>query len=242
MGKFTRWIAGGLGWAFFGPVGGILGFVLGSFLENENPASYQTGYKGKTTTPGDFAVSLLVLVAAVMKADGKVLRSELDYVKEYFVKAFGESSAGEAIILLRDLLKQNIDVKAVATQIRSQLDYASRLQMMHFLFGIANADGRLHPGELKTLEMIAGHLGISMKDHDSIKAMFYNDIDSAFRILEVDRTATDEEIKKAYRKMAMKYHPDKVAYLGEDIRKAAHEKFQKVNESYEKIKKERGIV
>jgi len=241
MEKFTRWIAGGLGWAFFGPLGGILGFVLGSFLESDSVTT-KTGSPHQNTTTGDFAVSLLVLVAGVMKADGKVLRSELNYVRTYFVNAFGESSAGEAMILLRDLLKQNIDIKAVSIQIRSRLDYSSRLQMMHFLFGIANADGKLHPEELNMLRVISVYLGISNKDHDSIKAMFFDSIDSAYKILEVNKTASDEEIKKSYRKMAVKYHPDKVAYLGEDIKKAANEKFQKVNEAYERIKKERGII
>jgi len=241
MGKFTRWIAGGLGWAFFGPLGGILGFVLGSFLDNENVNS-QFRKENNVTTTGDFAVSLLVLVASVMKADGKVLRSELDYVKAYFIRTFGESAAGEAIMLLRDLLKQDIDIKAVSMQIKTRLDYASRLQMLHFLFGIANADYRVQAEEINILRILSGYLGISMKDYESIKAMFYDDIESAYKILEVDPSASDEEIKKAYRKMALKYHPDKVAYLGEDIRKAADEKFQKVNESYEKIKKERGIV
>ncbi len=241
MEKFTRWIAGGLGWAFFGPLGGILGFVLGSFLESDS-VTMKTGSPRQNTTTGDFAVSLLVLVAGVMKADGKVLRSELNYVKAYFVNAFGESSAGEAMILLRDLLKQNIDIKAVSIQIRSQLDYSSRLQMMHFLFGISNADGKLHPEELNMLRVISVYMGISNKDHDSIKAMFFDNIDSAYKILEVNKTASDEEIKKSYRKMAMKYHPDKVSYLGEDIKKAANEKFQKVNEAYERIKKERGII
>ena len=241
MGNFTKWLAGGLGWAFFGPLGGILGFVMGSFIDNSELMETERPATGTTTT-GDFAVSLLVLVAAVMKADGKVVRSELDYVKAYFVRVFGESSAGEALILLRDLLKQDIDMKAVTIQIRSRLDYASRLQMMHFLYGIANADNRLHPGELNILQIIAGYLGINDKDHGSIKAMFIEVSDGAYKILEVDRSATNEEIKKAYRSMAIKYHPDKVAYLGDDIKKAANEKFQKVNEAYEKIKKERGIV
>ncbi len=241
MEKFTRWIAGGLGWAFFGPLGGILGFVLGSFLDSDNLEGQFKGKVGKTTT-GDFAVSLLVLVAAVMKSDGKVMRSELDYAKGYFIKIFGESSAGEAIMLLRDILKQDIDLREVAIQIRSRLDYSSRLQMLHFLYGIANADDYIHAGELHVLNLIAGYLGLNEKDSQSIKAMFVEDTDGAYQILEINRSATNEEIKKAYRTMAVKYHPDKVAYLGEDIKKAANEKFQKVNEAYEKIKKERGII
>ena len=241
MEKFTRWIAGGLGWAFFGPLGGILGFVIGSFIDSEK-SDWQVEGTAKTTTTGDFAISLLVLVAAVMKADGRVMRTELDYVKRYFVQVFGESSASEAIVLLRDILKQEINLREVTQQIRTRLDYSSRLQMLHFLYKVANADGVIHPDELKVLQIITGFLGINKLDGESIKAMFIEDIHSAYKILETDPSASNEDIKKAYRNMALKYHPDKVAYLGDDFKKAAHDKFQKVNEAYNKIKKERGII
>jgi DnaJ like chaperone protein len=239
MGNFAKWIAGGLGWAFFGPVGGVLGFVLGSFIEPQ--VSIQRSRAGATTT-GDFALSLMVLVAAVMKADGKVLKAELDYVKRYFTQAFGEGVASEAVMMLRDLLKQNIDIKEVTLQMKVRLDYPSKLQMLHFLYGVSMADGQAHPNEVRLIELISGYLGISSKDYESIKAMFVPNTDTAYKILEVEPTVTDEELKKAYRRMAVKYHPDKVAYLGEDFKKTANEKFQKVNEAYEKIKKERGIV
>ena len=239
MGKFTKWIAGGLGWAFLGPLGGILGFVLGSIFDESKQQQQTSGYN--MTTTGGYAMSLLVLVAAVMKADDKVRRSELDYVKKYFVQIFGEESASEALKMLRDLLKQNIPLKNVCVQIRQNMDYSSRLQLIHFLFGIAGADGSIHPKELNVIEFICQHLGISDSDRESIKSMFVEDTQSAYKILEIDPSATDEEVKKAYRKMANKYHPDKVSHLGEDFQKAANQKFQKVNEAYEKIKKERNL-
>ncbi|TDN97179.1 TerB family tellurite resistance protein [Sunxiuqinia elliptica] len=243
MGKFAKWIAGGLGWAFLGPLGGIVGFVVGSMMDTNNgqagPAGSTTTRQPHTTTTGGYVMSLLVLVAAVMKADGKVLRSELEYVKQFFVRSFGSSSAQEAIKMLRDLLKQNIPVADVCLQIQKNMDYSSRLQLLHFLFGIAQADGQVDTTEFKMIEHMAQNMGISSKDFESIKAMFIANTDAAYKILEVDANATDEEIKKAYRKMAMKYHPDKVSYLGEDFQNAAKEKFQKVNEAYESIKKER---
>ncbi|MGC9375712.1 MAG: TerB family tellurite resistance protein, partial [Bacteroidales bacterium] len=133
MGKFGKWIAGGLGWAFFGPLGGILGFALGSLMENVD-AQQKSGYS--ITTSGSFAASLLVLVAAVMKADGRVLKSELNYVKKYFVQSFGEDSAAEAIRMLRDILKQNIPVQSVCLQIKQNLDYSSRLELIHLMLGV----------------------------------------------------------------------------------------------------------
>ena len=245
MGKFGKWVAGGLGWAFFGPIGGIVGFVVGSMIDTEKGKQLVNGSptsKSRVTTTGGYVMSLLVLVAAVMKADGKILKSELDYVKQFFIQSFGASSAQEAIKMLRDLLKQNIPVADVCRQIQKNMDYSSRLQLLHFLFGIAQADGEIDSSELNMIDLIAKNMGISLKDIDSIKSMFIKNTDAAFKILEVEPTATDEEIKKAYRKMAVKYHPDKVSYLGEDFQKAAKEKFQKVNEAYETIKKERSMA
>lgn len=238
MGKYGKWIGGGLGWAFLGPLGGVLGFIVGSVIDQ----SGQTKLIEKgVTTRGDFAVSLLVLIAAVMKADKKVLKSELDYVRQYFVQNFGQVSAQEAMLMLRDILNQQIPLKDVTNQIKTRLDYPSRLQLIHFLFGISHADRQVHPEEVKIIRLIAGYLGITVKDVESIQSMFYEDTESAYKILEIDKNASEEDIKKAYRKMAVKYHPDKVSYLGEEFKKVAKEKFQKVNEAYEKIKRERGM-
>lgn len=237
MSKYGKWIAGGLGWAVLGPIGGIIGFALGSLLENTDT----TVYTGQTSR-NSFLVSLLVLVAEVMRADGKVVRSELEYVKKYFLKNFGEAASKEALVLLRDILKKSVPLKDVCYQVRDNMDYPSRLQLIHLLFGISNADGVLHPGEISVITNVATWIGISSADFDSIKSMFYDSLESSYKVLEVSPNATVEEIKKAYRNMALKHHPDKVSYLGEDIRKAAEVKFQKVNEAYERIKKERGFV
>jgi len=243
MAKVGKWITGGLGWAFFGPIGGILGFVVGSMFDNTQVIyGRQDNQTNLQTTQGGYIMSLLVLVAAVMKADGKVLKSELEYTKQFFVNAFGVSAAQEAIRILRDLLNQNIPVTDVCRQIRQNMDHPSRLQLLHFLFGIAAADGVVHPEEHKLIKHIAEQMGISQKDYESIESMFVANTDAAYKILEADPSATDDELKKAYRKMALKYHPDKVHYLGEEVQKAAHEKFQKVNEAWEIIKKQRGIV
>ncbi|MFP4447893.1 MAG: TerB family tellurite resistance protein [Bacteroidales bacterium] len=239
MAKFTKWIAGGLGWAFLGPIGGILGFVLGSLVDESSTQGAKSGYS--MTTTGSFSVSLLVLVAAVMKADNRVMRSELNYVKRFFIENFGEESAAEALKMLRDLIKQNIPINEVCQQIKQNMDYSSRLQLLHFLYGIANADGQIHESELRIINRIANGIGIGIKDRNSIQSMFIEDTDYTYKILEVEPSASDEEIKKAYRKMANKYHPDKVSHLGEDFQKVAHQKFRKVNEAYEKIKKERNI-
>ena|SRR5664279_4517838 len=238
MGIFGKWLGGGLGFAMGGPIGGLLGFLVGSMIDGTtvHTSTYTTG-----THQGDFGMSLLVLVAAVMKADGKIVRSELDYVKHFFIRQFGQESAKQALLTLKDILKQDIPVRDVCLQIKGNMDYASRLQLLHLLFNISLADTVIHPSEIQIIEQISSYLGVGSSDFLSIKNMFIPETDSSYKILEIERTATDEEIKKAYRKMALKYHPDKVSHLGDDIRKSADEKFSRVNEAYNKIKKERNL-
>ncbi len=236
-GRYGKWIGGGLGWAFGGPIGGILGFIFGSMYDGMQSGAYEY----RTTQRGDFSVSLMVLAAAVMRADGKVMRSELSYVRMFFERNFGPEEAGKNLYLLKEILKQDINLREVCMQIQTYMEYASRLQLIHFLFGIAQSDGKFDPREVNVIQQIAHYLNISQPDFDSIKAMFIKDTKSAYKILEITPDATNDEIKKAYRKMAVKYHPDKVSHLGEDVQNAAKVKFQKVSEAYEQIKNERGI-
>lgn len=251
--KYGKWIGGGLGWAFGGPIGGILGFVFGSMYDGMKSGKYvhdasqqrrssqSHPYADTQTQRGDFGASLLVLAAAVMKADDKILKSELDFVRSFFVKQFGVPNANENIKLLKEIIKQNINVLDVCLQIRQYMDYAARLQLLHFLFGISMADGQLHPRELDIIDQISRYLDLDRGDFLSIKAMFLKENGSVYQILEISSNATDAEVKKAYRAMAVKFHPDKVAHLGEDIRKAAEEKLQNLNVAYDQIKNQRGM-
>ncbi len=234
--SYGKWLGGGLGWAFGGPIGGILGFVFGKMYDDMSKGKYVYG----SSPASDFNMSLLVLTAAVMKADGVVKRSELDYVKQFFRNNFG-SKAPEYIKLLGELIKQDIEITDVSRQIGSHMDVASRLQLLHYLFGIALADGKVDKSEVDLINRIAANMGVGQADFESIKAMFVKDSDAAYKVLQITPDATDNEVKKAFRKMAKKYHPDRVASLGEDIRRAAEVKFQKVYEAYEIIKIERGM-
>ena len=239
--SYKKWIAGGLGWLFFGPIGGILGFALGSLFDIDPE---HTKDKSKIRQ-GEFGASLLVLIAAMMKADGRILRSELDFVKKFLVENFGEAKAKDMLLVLRDLTKNDIPVDEVLESIKVNMNYSSRLQLLHFLFNLAASDNFIDPREYELIKKIAFNIGISSVDFESIRSMFVTDKnyseETPYKILGISPDATDEEVKKAYRKMAMKYHPDKLSYLDEKMKKAAEEKFKKVNEAYNQIKKMRGM-
>lgn len=246
MAKYAKWIGGGLGFTLGGPIGAIIGFAIGAMIDNTSAVTtYDSATSGgrsyRRSTRGDFEISLLVLTAAVMKADGKVMKSELDYAKTFFTRQFGKNRADDQILLLRDIMKQPLNLRAVCEQIRQNMAHPLRLQLLHYIFGLAAADGSLATAEMRVIEDIARYLAISQKDYQSIRAMFGQDAHSAYKILEISESATESEIKKAYRKMAVKYHPDKVGHMGPEIQKAAKEKFQKVQEAYDAVKKERGF-
>lgn len=242
MKKYLNWIGGGVGWVLGGPIGAILGYAVGSMFKAQSGITPSDGKaRMSRTTADDFVASLLILSAAVMKADGKIVKSELDFVRSFLTRQFGSENAQDQILLLREILKQPLQLRQVCLQIRGNMDHAMRLQLIHYVFGIANADGHLASSEVRVIEEIARNLGISQKDYDSIRAMFGEDADNAYKILEIEKSATEKEIKKAYRKMALKYHPDKLSELGPEIKKAGKEKFIKVQNAYETIKKERNI-
>jgi len=248
---WSKWIFALLGFSFFGFFGAIIGFAIGSMLDSRssvewderftNSTNYSSRQAYQRTSQGDFAASLLVLTAAVMRADGKVMKSELDYVKDFYRRQFGEQKTRQQMSALKDLLKDTIDVRQISHQVRYQMAYHSRLQLLHYLFGIAGADGHISDAEVNEINRISGYMGINQPDFQSIKAMFVRETGSDYKILEISPDANDNEVKKAYRKMAMKHHPDKVAHLGQDVKKQAEEKFMKVQEAYENIKKARGF-
>lgn len=248
MGIFKKIIAGGLGWTLGGPIGAIIGVMMASLFDSNKNVDYQTidnkDYRrSNSTRPDDFQVVLLILMAAVVKADGKVVKPELSVVKRFLVQNYGEDGARDAWQILNQLLKQNINIADVATQCASNLNYSTRLQLINMLFSIAAGDGAVNTAEIYVIRNIAYYMRINDVDLTSISAMFTKQTnpDWAYQILELSPNCTDDEIKKAYRRMAMKYHPDKVNSLGEEVRQNATEKFRKVKEAYDYLKEQRGI-
>ena len=222
------------------------GYTGGSQGYPGGGSTYQrqtTGSRGYTATEqrNSFMVSLLVLSSAVIKADGRIVQSELDHVRSFIRSNFGELAVSDAMRILDELNRKEVNIYEVGAQIATYMNYSQRLQLFHYLAQIANADGDFSKSEKSVLEAIASAIRLNASDASSVIAMFYKDADSAYAVLEISPNATDDEVKSAYRRMAMKNHPDKVATLGPEVQKAAEEKFRKIQEAYETIKKQRGM-
>ncbi|NJB36595.1 TerB family tellurite resistance protein [Croceivirga sp. JEA036] len=242
-----KWGAAILGYVFLRLPGAILGFIVGSFLDNlkTSGASASTvykNYKKQTVSPADFELHLLSLCSIVIKADGQVSQRELDYVRQYFISTYGKEKANAIFKTFNEVIKKReVSAERICTYLNQRTRHEVRLQLVHFLFGIAQSDGQPSTAEINKLKQIATYLRIGNYDFESIKAMFVKDADNAYKILEISKAASDDEVKKAYRTMAKKYHPDRVVTEDEAIKKGAEEKFKQVQKAYETIQQERGL-
>ena len=224
-----KWISAAAGWFFAGPIGGIIGYYVGKNV-----------FASKVDNKTAFEISLLILSSVVIKADGKVLKSELEYVKKFFTNTFGTTKSNEYFRMFNNLNKQDYSSKLrqVCLQLNSHINHSSRLEIIHFLFGVSAADNEIHPNEVEQIKRIATYMNINSYDFESIQSMFFSkgsNSEKWYTILGISKDATDTEVKKAYRKMAVKYHPDKLIGVSDDIKKLAEEKFLVVKESYEQI-------
>ena len=251
-----------------GPLGALLGIVVGGLVDRMSDAvntadtqgtfDGQSGYQSQAYTRqqvyegqrNSFLFSMLVLASYVIRADGRVMHSEMELVRNVLRQNFGASASQQGDDILRKLFEEQKRVGELrfkhtvsdcCRQIAANMDYAQRLQLLNFLVLIAQADGRVDPVEVTAMKECAQWMQMSVDEVDSMLGLGKDDLASAYKVLGVSPDATDNEVKKAYRRLALEHHPDKVAALGNDIRKAAEKKFQEINAAKEKIWKARGL-
>lgn len=271
-----KWIGSALGWILSGGnvLGAIAGYCIGSLLsEATSTAERENGFNGNGNTfrndysdtqfnqrpfeedRNSFLFSMLVLSSYIIKADGKIMHSEMNCVRNFLRNNFGEQAVrqGEDILLkLFEMQKQQgattfkETIRKSCVEISFHMNIGQRLQLLDYLIIIAKVDGTINPEEVYALKEVATYLGLSAQDVDSMLNMEASSnqqigLDEAYKILGISPNATNDEVKAAYRKMALKHHPDRVSTLGDDVREAAEKKFQEINNAKERIYKARGL-
>jgi DnaJ like chaperone protein len=244
-----------------GPLGALAGYALGALIETtigsgEDEYTKEEQGRGYDNIDGErtsFRFSLLVMASYVIRADGRIMHSEMEYVRAFLRQNFGEEAAQEGNTILLRLFEQQKEmdlntpgafrntIHQCAAQLASALTYEQRLQLLAFLCGIAKADGYVSPEEIDALKEITRYMQMNEAEVNSMLSLGGDSLDEAYNVLEVSPDATNQEVRTAYRKLALKHHPDRVATLGDDVRKAAEEKFQQINNAKEMIYKARGM-
>lgn len=239
-------------------------FVAGIYVFQQKTRRY--GAKNGRTSiyeSPDYIIykSMVVLIAAITKADGKVAAEEIRYIEKKFKKEYLPWEFKRmARSLKEELEKQTSDLDEHLQRIEQDFSVSEKVQLLFLLVGIALTDKLLTANEEQLLQKITNGIGIPYRTLDSILAMHHfrreydeskrskskptsqSDLETAYKILDVDLTATETEIKKAYKKLAIIHHPDKVAHLGESMQQAAAEKFKIIVGAYDLICKKKGIV
>ena len=238
-----KWIAAFIGYYLFRFPGAMLGFFIGGMIDRYKQGSssiFQTSFS--SNQPGKLQLNLLALSATVIKADGQVKTQELQFVRNFFIANYGSEQAAMIFETFNEQIKIEVQsISDLAMIFVQRTPYETRLQVLHFLFGVGNADGTISKSELNKINQIADALGIRSSDFESIQAMFIKDTESSYKVLEILPSASAEEVKKAYRNMAKKFHPDKLQSKDPALIKGAQEKFQEVQKAYEAIQKERDL-
>ena len=253
--KLGKWIGGIMGFMAMGPLGALAGYAIGSLFDKAAcaPENMDAGNETYTGQRNSFLFSLLVMASYIIRADGKIMHSEMEFVRRFLRTNFGEDAVAEGEQILLNLFEQRKRMEATnpyafqntirecGAQIAANMSYEERLQLLSFLAQIARSDGNVCAAEIDALKEVAQSMQLSAKEVESMLNLSGNSLEEAYKVLEVEPTATDDEVRAAYRRLALKHHPDRVATLGEDIRKAAEEKFQSINNAKERIYKARGM-
>lgn len=255
------WVGAFIGGMLFGFPGAIIGYILCYFLSRmvgednyvQNTTTNNTYYQERTQQQSNrFFNSLMVLSAYVIMADGKIMHSEMEFVRAFLRTNFGQQGAvsGEAILREHFNFKKTYGssrweekVRNTCYEISATMPVEHRIQLISYLAEIAKADGIIENSEVDAIHFIAANLGLEPSIADQFLAISNTDtsLDNAYKILGVSPNATDDEVRKAYKRLVLRYHPDKVAHLGEDVKANATRKLQEINKARDIVYKSRGM-
>jgi DnaJ like chaperone protein len=174
----------------------------------------------------------------------------MELVRQMLRQNFGASAVQQGNEILNRLFEEQKregwqqfkhTVSECCSQINRQMDYSQRLQLLNYLVMVAKADGSVPQSEITALKEAAQWMGLNTSEVDQMLHLGRETLEDAYKVLGVSPNVSDDELKKVYRKLALQHHPDKVAALGDDVRKAAEKKFQEINAAKDRIWKARGL-
>lgn len=257
----NNWFAGKIAGAAVGlwvggPVGALVGLAVGHAVDHfsspEDPDETLKDLRPPPPTAREidararlaFASHLVALFAAVARSDGAIRREEVRVIRTFFEERL--RLTGEDLEFIRRLLKGSLNTPVdVGDACRWYLGHsqpAERNLFVQALYELALADGEMSQSEQRLINEIVVHLGLSERDHRAVRAVFYNEpnLEADYALLGLVPGAEDGELKKAFRLLAAKHHPDKVTHLGPDAVALAARRFTEIKAAYDRIRSARG--
>ena len=236
MAKYEKWLGASLGWMLTGnPIGGLLGFLAGTLVQGDNKDYGQPVVKGVS----EFEVNLMVLASHLIKVDRFITNTEIDFAERFLNTHFDPAYAEQRNDILRHCLHKEYDLNAACGQIRLYSQPGTRVQVVRFLIDLAQCDGAMTERENYFVFRIAGYLNVNDLEYKKLRIEHTYHTETVYEILGVTETMSFAEIRTTYRRLVLKYHPDRNKDVSEAEKKKLAQKFQQVQEAYEKIKKER---
>ncbi len=191
-------------------------------------------------------VELLTRISAqLINVDGKVETVEIQTFKNFFQTKLNFSNSALLWVedLLRSELKKEHSLEELSQEINNQFSSELKLVMLELLYQIAHSDFEFHAKEEEFLNKVVKLLGISSEDqqtvynrHSGTSSASSSGNGQYYKVLGLAEGASQEEIKKAYRELVKKFHPDVVAHLGEEFRRLSEAKMKEITQAYEKLK------
>jgi len=244
MSIWGKILGGAAGFALGGPIGALAGVLAGHAVDRMSAEPTDGAAAPSEVKQVAFTIAVVALGAKMAKADGVVTRDEVAAFKEVFhIPPEEAKNVGKFFDRAkRDTIGFELYAKQIAGMFRDNPPVLEEL--LDCLFHIARADGVYHPGEKAYLRRVAEIFGFDETAFRRIEARNMGpDKADPYVVLGVERTASDAEVKAAYRTLIKEHHPDRLIAQGmpPDVIEVANEKLATINGAYEKIEKERGL-
>ncbi len=240
------WVGAGLGFLRGGPLGAIVGGAIEHFASKKWAKVFNKNLPGLKNRPM-FVFSLVALLSRIAKSKGGVTSLESNIIFRFLEKNLGVKEDGSQQIstIIRETQRVNPAIEPLVTQYRQASGNLYLILLLGLAYQVAlvgTSETRLNEDLQKDLKTLSDALGVSYDDHNRIRdkyGLFL--LKTPYSVLGLTSSASDTEIRKAYRQLAREYHPDTVSHLGADLAEQAHVKFLEIQSAYRELEKKRGL-
>ena len=238
------WLLGaGLGFLRGGPLGALVGGAVQHVMAKKVRKLIRRGLPG-VVDEGAFVTCVIVVMTKLAMVKGHMTPREVETIYRFFVKNlnYSESDLESINRVIRETCRVNPDLNPVIQKYKSSTQSRYRSLLLVLSYQIALIEDSLTQEVQGGINELAGLLDLSFEEHDRIRQKYSLDVlVTPYTVLGVTSAATNDEVKKAYWRLASQYHPDKVVHLGEVQAEGAHLKFLEIQEAYQELEKKRNL-